>query len=308
LVLGQGRHVDQPLDTRHGHLLERRDAPCKRVGELLDLLIGDQAVHVAILGSQRGGNVIATEQDLQCAPTSDQAPQSGHRPPTGDRADAHLELTQHGLLRREPDIGSQRELAPGAASAAAKHRDRGHWDAAQAHEIVQIGMQASRTGRHRHHASVVSEEVPVSHEVARLVTAEDHDIEFRLRLQPVDKRAKLLDRVWIEQVYRPVIERHPPIRRRDLVDMELLSSTHHMPFSDSVPLLKRRPRDGRPAAAVSCRLSGFAPARGPVVTVAPGDRTAPIAEMVASSSMRADARTARSRRHARSYCASKRAE
>ncbi|GAA4303583.1 hypothetical protein GCM10023178_10410 [Actinomadura luteofluorescens] len=63
-------------------------------------------------------------------------------------------------------------------------------------------------------------------EVTRLVTAEDHDREFRLILDTPDELAKLLDGVRIHQVHRTIVESHPPVGSGHLTYVELFCGTH----------------------------------------------------------------------------------
>ena len=79
VVIGQGGHVDQLLDARDGHLVEGRNPTGESVGEGLDLSVGDEPVHVTVLGGPAGGDVIAAEQDLQRRPRPTRRPSHASR-------------------------------------------------------------------------------------------------------------------------------------------------------------------------------------------------------------------------------------
>jgi len=66
----------------------------------------------------------------------------------------------------------------------------------------------------------------VGHEVTRLVTAEDDHSEVGVVLDAPDEDAELVDGVRVQQVDPAVIERHPPIGRGDLIDVELPCRAH----------------------------------------------------------------------------------
>src|SRR6185437_5213538 len=201
-VRGQGGHVDQLLDTGDGHLVEGRDPAGERVGGILDLGVRDDAVHVAVFGGQAGRDVVAAEQDLQGAAAAGQARQPRHRAAAGDGADADLELAQDRRFGGEADVGGENELAARAAGPAADLRDGGHRQLAEPDEVVQVRVQAGRAGPHRGHPGGVGQEIPVGHEVARLVATEHDYGQVRVALDLRDERAELVDGVRVQQVYR----------------------------------------------------------------------------------------------------------
>ena len=79
-------------------------------------------------------------------------------------------------------------------------------------------MQA---GPYRGHPGGVGQEIPVGHEVARLVAAEHDYGQVRVALDLRDERGELVDGVRVQQVDRAVVEGNPPVGRGDLIDVEL---------------------------------------------------------------------------------------
>ena len=66
----------------------------------------------------------------------------------------------------------------------------------------------------------------MGHEVARLVEAEDDHGEIRIVIDPPDESTELVDGIRVQQVDRPVVEGHPPVGRRDLIDVDLFGGIH----------------------------------------------------------------------------------
>ena len=109
-VFWQGGDVDELLDPRKGDLVERCDPAGERIDETLDVRVRDDPVHVAVLGGQRGRDVVAAEQDLQGPAAADEPAQARHGSAAGNGADADLELTQDRRLGGETDIGGEDEI------------------------------------------------------------------------------------------------------------------------------------------------------------------------------------------------------
>jgi hypothetical protein len=96
--------------------VEGCDSAREVVDEVVELVVGDCPVDVPVPLGKFTVEVVASDQDLQSAPSSDQASQVRRWAPSGSGTDTDLELTEYGpLAAREADIGGEGELAARAA-------------------------------------------------------------------------------------------------------------------------------------------------------------------------------------------------
>src|ERR1700730_18547261 len=112
VVGGKRRSVDEALDIGGRERGETGDPLREGINELDKLRVGNAAVDVPVPLGEFPVEVLATEQDLERPPATDDARQTGRGATPGHGGEPDLELPQHGpLLTREPDVGGEGELA-----------------------------------------------------------------------------------------------------------------------------------------------------------------------------------------------------
>ena len=115
----QGHLVDIGLRARDRVVVEAGESRGDRVDLVVEPVVGDRPVDVAVLLRARSVEIVGDEQDLERPATTDQAREPGHRTAAGDDARTDLELAEQRVLARgEAQVAGQHELASGASRAA----------------------------------------------------------------------------------------------------------------------------------------------------------------------------------------------
>src|SRR5882672_2792139 len=151
VVGGKRRSVDEALDIGEREQVETGDPLREGIDELDELRVGNGAVDVSVPLGEFAVEVLATEQDLERPPATDDARQTGRGAAPGHGGEADLELPQHGPLPTgEADVGGEGELAARTASPAPQSGDRHRRRLAQPDEevrpVVEGGARTSSSG------------------------------------------------------------------------------------------------------------------------------------------------------------------
>src|SRR5882757_6549581 len=94
-VCGKRRSVDETLDVGERMQVETRYSLCEGIDEPGELSIGNRAVHVSVPLGPLPVEVLATDQDLERPPATDDARQAGRGPAPGNGGEPDLELPEH---------------------------------------------------------------------------------------------------------------------------------------------------------------------------------------------------------------------
>src|SRR2546426_2104606 len=125
VVGGKRRGVDEALDVGQREQVETRDPLREGIDEPDELRVGNGAVDVSVPLGEFPVEVLATEQDLERPPATDDARQTGRGPAPGHGGEPDFEMPQHGSLPTgEADVGGEGELAARTASPAPQSGDR----------------------------------------------------------------------------------------------------------------------------------------------------------------------------------------
>src|SRR5712691_3905019 len=122
---GKRRSVDEALDIGQREQVETRDPLREGIDEPDELRVGNGAVDVSVPLGEFPVEVLATEQDLERPPATEDARQTGRGPAPGHGGEPDFEMPQHGSLPTgEADVGGKGEFAARTASPAPQSADR----------------------------------------------------------------------------------------------------------------------------------------------------------------------------------------
>src|SRR6266481_4593683 len=162
VVGGKRRSVDEALDIGEREQVETGDPLRERINELDELRVGNGAVDVPVPLGEFPVEVLATEQDLERPPATDDARQTGRGAAPGHRGEPDLELPQHGPLPTgEADVGGEGELAARTTSPAPQSRDRHLRRFPQADEAVRPMVEGGGRRRQRFEGGLIGRDVVV---------------------------------------------------------------------------------------------------------------------------------------------------
>jgi hypothetical protein len=98
-----------------GHLVEAGDAAREPLNELVELIVWQYPVDVAVGGRKIGRKVVTPKEDLERTSPPDEPGEASRRGGARYSTDANLELPENGLLTGEPDVRGQDKLAARAS-------------------------------------------------------------------------------------------------------------------------------------------------------------------------------------------------
>src|SRR5258705_10193524 len=125
VVGGKRRSIGEALDIGEREQVETGDPLREGINELDELRVGNGAVDVSVPLREFPVEVLATEQDLERPPATNDARQAGRGASPGHSGETDLEMPQHGSLPTgEPDVGCEGKLAARTASPAPQSADR----------------------------------------------------------------------------------------------------------------------------------------------------------------------------------------
>jgi hypothetical protein len=142
------RHlVDVDPGPRDCVMIELGDPSGYFLDLVVELLVCDQPVHVAVPFRARPVKIAGREQDLERARATDQAGESDQRPAVRDDIGPELRVAEQRVLtRREAQIAGEDELDSRAARTSAHLSDAYHRCTGQPHQQVGPGVQPTEVG------------------------------------------------------------------------------------------------------------------------------------------------------------------
>src|SRR5882672_6104584 len=208
---GKRRGVDEALDVGQREQVETRDPLREGIDEPDELRVWNGAVDVSVPLGEFPVEVLATEQDLERPPATDDARQTGRGAAPWHRGEPDLELSQHRPLPTgESDVCGEGELAARTASPAPESGDRHRPRSAEPDQDVRPVMERSARRRQRVEGGLIGRDVVVGQEEVRVGAAEDHDGHSIVLLDLGEQRIELDGHHRVDEVDRRVVEGHAP--------------------------------------------------------------------------------------------------
>ena len=194
-------------------------------GDRLDLVVepvvGDHPVDVAVELGARPVEIVGDEQDLERATSAGQPGEPCHRAASGDHPRADLELAEQRVLAGgEAPVTASTNSLP-APRARPDSRDADQRRARKPDEEIEPRVHPGRAHTERRGLGRVVLDVVVRQVEVRVGAFEHDDVEVRVLLDQTDELGELRDRRRRDGVDGRVVEPHPAVSGAASVDPEM---------------------------------------------------------------------------------------